>query len=189
MLVQIKRQECLEKYKQFPTRVLDKVSNDFIEFYPESFSFYILTTGHKTFRGRISALGIEMSKLIKNAGYQNLLFLGNEDIPWRYRNSDFKPAKAALDYLEQNKVSKRYNGALQVEAQDLAIYVKHLAWLTRCNTVLPYVYFTDPDHNIIGHVCQYGNLHINILNAKTEVDLLPYFKNSKLSVLADKYCT
>ena len=189
MLIQIKRQECLKQYHHFPTRVLDKFLDDFIEFYPESYSYYILTTGQKTFRGRINALGVEMAKFIKKVGYQNLLFLGNEDISWLYSDSDFKPAKAALEYLKQNKVGKRFNGALQVDALDLAVYVKHLAWLTRCNTVLPYVYFTDPDHNIIGHVCQYGNLHMSILNAKTEELLLPYFKKSKLGLLADKYCT
>jgi hypothetical protein len=189
MLVQIKRQDFLKRYQRFPKRVLDKASDDYTEFYPESYSNYILTTGHKTFRGRIGALGIAMTKFIKNIGYQNLLFLGDEDIPWLYGSSDYKPAKAALDYLVQNNVGKRFNGALQVDELDLAIYVKHLAWLTRCNTIVPYVYFTNPDDSIIGHICQYGNLHINIFDAKTEIALLPYLEKSKLEVLPDQYCT
>lgn len=186
MIRQIKRQDCLDRYQQFPSRLLDKVLKDFIEFYPDAYSYYVLTTAHKTFKGRIGALVAEISRIIKKVGYSNLIFLGNEDIPWLYRDSDYKPAKAALNYLVQSKVGKRFNGALQVDVQDLPVFISHLAWLTKSNTVLPYVYFTDPDHHIIGHICQYGNLHISILNLQIEEILMPYFESSKLELLANR---
>lgn len=55
--------------------------------------------------------------------------------------------------------------------------------------LLPYVYFTDPEHNIIGSICQYGNLDISILNIKTAQILQPYFENSKLEQLNAEHCT
>lgn len=189
LLVKIKRQYCLNKYQQFPTRVYDKAIKDYIEFYPEPYSYYVITSGHKTFKGRINHLGIEISKIAKKVGYDNLIFLGNEDIPWLHRDSDFKPAKAALNYLIQNKVGKRFNGALQVDPSQIPVFVKHLAWLTRCNTVLPYVYFTDQGHNIIGHICQYGNLHINILNSKIEEILNHCLESSRLELLVTAHCS
>lgn len=189
MLAQIKRQECLDRFPKFPTRVLDKVLDDFIEYFPESHSYYVLTSGHKTFKGRINHLGQEISRIAKKMGYSSLIFLGNEDIPWRYRDSDFKPAKTALDYLVHNKVGKRFNGALQVDVLKIPLFVKNLAWLTRCNTVLPYVYFTDPEHSIIGHICQYSNLHINLFNVEVEELLKPFFEESKLSRLTDEHCS
>jgi len=189
MLIQIKRQECLNKFPKFPTRVLDEVLDDFIEYYPESYSYYTLTTGHKTFKGRMSHLGKEISRISKWIGCNNLIFLGNEDIPWLYRDSDYKPAKAALDYLAENKVGKEFNGGLHFDISQIPVFVKHLGWLTRCNTVLPYVHFTDPAHNIIGHICQYGNLHLSILNLKTDKVIKPHFENSKLELLTDKFCT
>lgn len=55
--------------------------------------------------------------------------------------------------------------------------------------LLPYVYFTDPKHNIIGSICQYGNLHISILNIKTAQILQTYFEKSKLEQLNAEHCT
>ena len=189
MLVQIKRGACLKKYQQFPTRTWDKNRKDYIDFYPETYSKYILTTAHKTFRGRIGSLGAEILKIMTKIGHSSLIFIGDEETPWLYRESDFKAAKAALDYLIHYKLGRRFNGALEVDARDLPVFVPHLAWLTRCNTVLPYVYFTDPDHNIIGHICQHGNLHLSFLNFQTEEVFKAHLQHSKLQFLTDTYCS
>lgn len=189
MLIKISRQDCLKMYPKLPTKVYDTDKDNDIYFYPEAYSYEILTVARNTFRGRITMLGVEISKIVKKTGCNNLIFLGDDSIPWLYRDSDYKPAKLALDYLLENKVGKKFNGALRVDGLQIPAFVRHLAWLTRCNTLLPYVYFTDPKHNIIGSICQYGNLHISILNIKTAQILQTYFENSKLEQLNAEHCT
>ena len=189
MLIQISRQDCLKRYPNLPIRGYDADKDDDIYFYPEVYSYEVLTVARSTFRGRITTLGIEISKIVKKEGCHSLIFLGDEDTPWLYRDSDYKPAKLALDYFSENKVGKKFNGAFEVDRLQIPVFVRHLAWLTRCNTVVPYVYFTDPEHRMIGHICQYGNLHLSIFNIETAQILETYFENSKLERLNVERCT
>jgi len=43
----------------------------------------------------------------------------------------------ALQYLVDNKISKRFNGALQFDTAEIPTFIKHLAWLVRTNVILP----------------------------------------------------
>lgn len=189
MLNKISREDCLKMYPNFPLKVYDADQDDERHFYPEDRYYDVLTVPRSTFRGRITMLGLEISKIVKKAGCSSLIFLGDNDIPWLYRNSDYKPAKLALDYLSENKVGKKFDGALEVNHLQIPVFIRHLAWLTRCNTVLPYVYFTDPEHHVIGHICQYGQLHISVLNIKTVLALRTHFKNSKLQQWSAGRCS
>ena len=180
MLVKTKRKEALEKYKSFPFRVFVKSKQDFNEFYPEFYKSYVLTISGKSFKTKITRLGKEVRDILKNMGIKDLVFLGDENIPWRYRDSNYKPARQALNYLKENKISKKFKGALRVEIGAIPTFIKHLSWLTKTNTILPYVYFTNLDHSFVGHICQYGNLHLHLLNEDAEKLIIPHIVDSKL---------
>lgn len=177
MLIKIKRKDCLEQYQQFPIRDYDEDLDEETFFYPEVFKSYILTLPSKSFKGHIKVLGIELAKLVKAFQFDSLLVLGDTETPWLYQNNDYNPAKEAQDYLTVNKVGKNFNGGLQVNSLELPVFIKHLAWLTRCNASLPYFYFLDKKQNLLGHICQYGNLHLDTLNEQSD-KLLKQFTNS-----------
>lgn len=168
MLIKINRQSCLSNYPSFPLRSYDYDKDEEQFYYPKVFKSYILTVISKSFRGRTKQLGTELFKLAKQLSYDNLIFLGDTELPWLHQDNEYKPVKEAQQYLTDNKVGKRFNGALQVKNTELVTFVKHLSWLTRCNASLPYFHFTDKEQNVIGYICKYGNLHIDTLNQATD---------------------
>src|SRR6478609_8768334 len=115
MLSKINRQDCLKKYASFPLRMYDNDKDEEASFYPKAFKSYILTLTSKSFKGHIKQLGTELFKLTKQLGYDNLIFLGDAELAWLHQDNEYKPAQEAQQYLVDNKIGKRFNGALQVE--------------------------------------------------------------------------
>jgi hypothetical protein len=188
MLVKINKQDCIDKYSNLPLRQYNSKEKDYHFYYPKVLANYVLTLSSKSYKGHIKLLGIELTGLVTNLGYDKLIFLGDEKIPWLYRENDYKPAKDGLQYLKDNKIGKKFNGALQVDSIQLQIFIKHLAWLVRTNAVLPYIHFTDTGQNIIGNICQYGNLHISTKNKKVDFHFKEVIADSKFEYLTDENC-
>ena len=188
MLIKINRQDCLNEYPCFPLRSYDDNKDEEQFYYPKIFKSYILTLTSKSFKGHITQLGTELCKLTKQLGYDNLIFLGDTELAWLHQNNDYKPAKEAQQYLADNKIGKRFNGALLVYNSELVTFVKHLSWLTRCNASLPYFHFIDKGQNFIGNICKYGNLHIDTLNEITDRLLKTFVDKSDFKYLDGNNC-
>ena len=90
--------------------------------------------------------------------------------------------------MVDNKISKRFNGALQVDIDELPIFIKNLTWLVRTNGVMQYVHFTDPGQNIVADICQYGNLHISTKNKAADKNFKEAIAKSNFRYLADTNC-
>ena len=179
MLNKIRRQECLDQYQTFPLQSYDYNKDEEAFFYPAVFKSYIVTIPSKSFKGHSVALGKEMVKLVNALHTDRLIFLGDTETPWLYQDNDYKPVKAAKEYLTFHKIGKRFNGALQVDTAELPTFIKHLAWLTRCNAALPTVHFIDKGQNIVGSICKYGNLHLDTLNEQTDKIIALLVESSK----------
>lgn len=188
MLSKVNRQKCLDNYSVFPTRSYDYEKEEEEFLCPKIFKSYILTHTSKSFRGHIKVLATELSRWTKEIGSDTLIFLGDTQLAWLNQENDYKPAKEAQQYLRDNKIGKRFNGAIQVSISELTTFIKHLSWLTRCNAALPYFHFTDEGQNIIGHICKEGNLHLDTLNEKTDQQLRTFIDTSKLEYLIGGYC-
>jgi hypothetical protein len=188
MLIKINRQDCINKYPSFPLRSYDYDKDEEVFLYPNIFKSYILTLKSKSFKGHIKQLGTELFKLTKQLGYDSLTFLGDTELAWLHQDNDYKPAREAQQYLVHNKIGKRFNGALQVDNSGLVSFVKHLSWLTRCNASLPYFHFSDNGQNFIGHICKYGNLHIDTLNQAADNLIKAFIDKSNFEYLDGNNC-
>lgn len=188
MLIKINRQDTINKFPNLPLREYNLKEEEYDFHYPRVFANYTLTLSSKSYKGHIKLLGIEITNLITNLGFDKLIFLGDVKTPWLYRSHDYKPAKEGLQYLVDNKIGRRFNGALQVDRIQLPTFIKHLAWLVRTNAVLPYVHFIDPEQNIIGDICQYGNLHIATKTKKADKQFKKVISTSRFEYLTDKNC-
>ncbi len=188
MLIKINRQDAISEYPKLPLRAYNSEKEDYDFFYPETFTGYVLTLPSKSFKGHIKLLAIEIANLTTHLGFDKLIFLGDTTVPWLYREHDFKQAKEGLQFLADNKIGKRFNGALQVGTDQFPTFIKHLSWLVRTNAILSYVYFIDPGQNVIGTICQYGNLHIYTVNKKANKLLKELIDQSKFKSLTDGTC-
>jgi len=188
MLIKIKRKDCLNTYPIFPLRSYDKAKSEEVFSYPNVLKSYILTLSSKSFKVHIKQLGTGLAKLTKELDFDPLLFLGDSELAWLYQDNNYKSVKEAQQYLADNKLGKRFNGALLVGNEELPIFIKHLSWLTRCNAALPYIHFIDTGQNIIGNVCKYGNLHLDTLNETTDKLIKAAIKKSSFTYVKGNNC-
>jgi hypothetical protein len=188
MLIKINRQDCIHQFPKLPLREYNPKEEEYDFYFPGTVAGYNLTVASKSFRGHVKLLGTALTNLTTELGFDKLIFLGDLDLAWLYRNHDFKPAKEGLKYLTDNKIGKRFNGGLQVDTTELPTFIEHLAWLVRSNAILQTVHFTDPKQHIIGSICQYGNLHIYTTNKKADNLFPERIATSRLEYLPDNIC-
>ncbi len=188
MLIKISRQNAINKFPALPLRQYNLKEEDYDFYYPKVFANYILTLPAKSYKGYFKLMGTAINDLKTHLGFDKLIFLGDEKTAWLYRDHDYKPVKEALQYLANNKIGKRFNGAIQVDNTALPVFIQQLCWLVRCNAVLPYIYFIDPEQNIIGNICQYGNLHISTRTKMADNRFKAAISKSKFEYLSDGNC-
>ena len=188
MLIKIDRQEAINKFPSLPLRHYNLKEDEEVFNYPKVFANYVLTLPSKSYKGHIKLFGTQIVSLANNLGCDNFIFLGDEDIAWLRRLNTYEGFQEALQYLVDNKISKRFNGALQVDTVAIPTFIKHLAWLVRTNGILPYIHFIDPEQNIIGNICQYGNLHISTKNKTADKKFKDVISKSSFTYLTDESC-
>lgn len=184
MLTKLNRQKALEIYPNFPQS--NNLTEEFV--YPKVCSTVILSIQAKSSKGHTKALSKEIKKLCDNLNFSDLIFLGDTKTAWLYQQNDYKPAKNAYDFLIINNIGKRFNGGLKVDLESLETFLYHFIWLTRSNASLPYFHFSDENQIFLGHICQYGNLHIDILNYKNEEEFSKAISKTNFEYFKEAHC-
>ncbi len=189
MIIKIDRQKAIDKFPAFPLRHYDPKEDEDVFNYPKVFANYVLTLPSKSYKGHIKLIGKELVNLIKGLGYDHLVFLGDDNTAWLRRLHTYEIFQESLQYLADNKIGRRFNGALQVDTTEIPVFIKHLAWLVRTNGILPYIHFIDPGQNIIAEICQYGNLHFSTKNKKADRLFHDLISGSTFEFLTESGCT
>ncbi|WP_419700146.1 hypothetical protein [Mucilaginibacter sp. NFX135] len=184
MIKKIARKSFLEKYPNFPT--VSPYRNRY--FFPETYDSYILYADAKSAVSLCRSLTKELSKLIQVLNFDHLSCLGDANIPWLFRDHDYKPVKEGLDYLVQKKVSKSFSGALKVDVVDLPDFLRHIFWLVRCNGVVFIPHFSDSEFNVLISICQYGNIHFSTLNKEADIVFNEAILQTELYIPDDNKC-
>lgn len=172
MITKITREYSLKEYPGLP------VSDDLNEkyFFPEVLASYILTNNVKDDADRLSQ---DVTFLIQKLRITELVFLGETEMGWFSQDSNAEQVKDAYYYFQTQDVGRKYGGGFIVDIEDLPQFVKHLFWLTRLNASFPIVYFIDKGQGMLGNLCKYGNLHINILKEQISESFPDAVNNSK----------
>ncbi len=184
MIKKISRKRCRALYSKLPWSVYHREQYVFPKIYRE----HVLTLNSKSAKTHTRNMAVALQVLLQSMGYERLIFMGDSTIPWLYRRSDYKPAKEGVDYLAANKVTKTFNGGLIVNVNEIHIFVKHLFWLVRTNTVLAYVHGINDDQNIIVNVCQHGSIHFCTLDEETDKLFNQHLPSSKLRFREGNTC-
>lgn len=188
MLIKIDRDQASDKFPILPLRYFNEKTEEENVRAANIFASYVLTLPSKTYKGNQKLLGTQLTSLVKNLGYDHLIFLGDIDIAWLKRLDTHDIFRESLHYFVDNGIDRRFKGALQVDTVELPTFIKHLTWLIRTNGLLPYVHFTDPGQNMVGTICQYGNLHISTKNKTSDKRFNDIISKSKFSFLTGTAC-
>ena len=183
MLTKIKRQDCLEKFPKFPQREYDKSKDEEIFTNPKIHSLYWLKLESKSSRGLTKILATEITILFQKLNIDKLIFLGDTKYSWISKLSaervDYKPLISALAYLTENKIGRRFNGAVEVDISNLFVFIQHFYIMTRCDASFAYFHFMDKGQNLIGYIHYSGELRIDTLNKKTDNLFLKTIRETK----------
>lgn len=188
MLIKIDRKEAINNFPILPLRHYDEKTDEEVFIEPKVFAAYVLTLPSTSYRGHQKLLGTQIALLANSLGYDRLVFLGDTGIAWLRRLDKYGNFQKELQYLVDNKIGKRFNGALQVGTDELPIFIKQLSWLVRTNGIVQYVHFTDPGQNIAGSICQYGNLHISTTTKTADKRFKGIVAKSQFTYLTDTNC-
>ena len=181
MLEKITRDICLIKYRKFPLRDFEK--DEEISFYPKIYSHNWFKVEHKSDAELIEILSAELPKLYENLNVENLIFFGDNNRNWISKfteeREDDKLLIDSVDYFNNNKVGKRFNGAVKVSRAELPEFIKHFFVLTRCDGDFAYYHFLDDKENVLGFIHYSGEIRFDILNQKTEKMFVEEIKKTK----------
>lgn len=186
MIKQIKRKKCLAKYPIFPLRTYNEDIEDYDYFYPDTFSSYILILKSKSYKKLLNNLGKELSDLCTGLKSGCLIFMGDEKLAWRFREGKYKNFKKGMEYFASEGIKKTFSGGVAVGADDMVEFVKYLTDLTAVNGLIQYVHFIDESQNIIGSICNYGDIHITTMNKNGDELFIQAVSNTKLEFVNGK---
>jgi hypothetical protein len=183
MLTKIKRQDCLNKFPKFPQRDYDKSKDEEVFSYPKIHSSYWLKLESKSSRGFAKMLATEIKGIFEKLNIDKLVFLGDTKYPWISKSSaertDYNPLTNALTYLTENKIGRRFNGAIEVDISELIVFLQHFYIMTRCDASFAYFHFMDKGQNLIGYIHYSGELRVDTLNKKTDNSFLKVIKTTR----------
>jgi hypothetical protein len=103
--------------------------------------------------------------LAERLNWESTIFLLVYPTPWFSQENDHEPVKKAFDYLRKIGVTDIFNGGFKANGKGLEELLKHLFWITRCNASLPHCFFSGIKKDLIGSICQYGNIHLHFYSA------------------------
>jgi hypothetical protein len=175
---QISSEDCRLRFPVFPEYGCDPISDEETYHFPETIANAAFILEASSFSRLALKAGKALAAALASLGADSLVFLGDNKIPWRRRDVSCPPARRGLEYLEVKGIGRRFNGGLQFGVDELPVAMRHLLWLVRTNTFLPYLWFTEPAQRFIASPCQYGGLHLSILAGQDANAILKAFSEN-----------
>lgn len=179
MVKRISRDICLIKYRHLPLNEYEKECDKDVYFYPKVESTFWI----KLEKNSNKKLSKEICNLLKKLNIESLIFLGEINKPWisKFTSSrlDYTPLIKVIEYFKKNKIEKRFNGAVKVEAEEFEKFIMNFYILTRCDGGFFDFNFTDENQNFIFYIHYSGDVRILTLNKKSNEDFLNIVSKTK----------
>lgn len=182
MLLKIEREVCLAKYRNFPLYPYDPNTEEEVSYYPNTVGGGWFELHAKTRREFSKMLQMEFTKFVKECGFENLIFFGDKPTPWitklSSKRTDYASIIKAVQYFEDNKLGKKFNGGVQVSISELPEFIKHFYCITRSDSTFDVFYFSDPAQNILGFIHYSGDVLFQILIEEFESKFVKAIKKT-----------
>ena len=182
MLLKIDREVCLAKYRNFPLCPYDPNTDEEVYYYPKTVDSGWYDLHAKTKREFPKVLRTEFTKLVKECGFESLIFFGDKTIPWitkmSAKRTDYASIIKAVQYFEENNLGKKFNGAVQVSIPYLPEFIKHFYCITHSDASFHGFYFSDPAQNLLGFIHYSGEVLFQTLNLNFDIQFIKSIKKT-----------
>lgn len=159
------RNAVYEAFPGFPAYSYDEDSDTDLIAYPPVLRTEILEPrGMASREHAFAQMARALTALASLVSTDGFVFMGDSPRAWRYQRNDYPHVKRADEFLAAKRVGRKFTGGLSIGTTELEEWLPHLLWIVTCNAALPTIYFFDAGQQILGYFCQYGNLHLDLLN-------------------------
>lgn len=133
--------------------------------FPDGASYMIVSSSASTYTRSINKICKEIIEVFKKMKLQNFLIMGAQDTAWRFRQRRYTDPKvtSTMDFFTESGIRPRFNGAVLVSLEEFPTWFKHVLYSVRVNALVPEMHFLDISQSLYFSPCQYGNLHLTIV--------------------------
>jgi hypothetical protein len=175
MFLKIDREVCLAKFRSFPLSPYDPNTDEEVYYFPKQYksNWFSLPPAPNHLISRL--LGDELTKFVISCKFDRLIFLSDKDAPWITKLSagrtDYAPLTKAMQYFEQHKLGKKFNGGIEVSVDNLPEFFKHYSCIVKCDASFHAGFFSDIYQSFIGDLHYSGEIRFSLLKKKFEKTL------------------
>jgi hypothetical protein len=134
---------------------------------PIGAAYMIVSGSAATYTRSINQIRKEITLIFKRLHLHNILIMGAQDTPWRFRQRRYTDSRVTsiMDFFTASGIRPRFNGAVLASLAEMPTWLKHVMYSVKVNALVPEMHFLDVNQSLYFSPCQYGNLHLTIVDA------------------------
>lgn len=172
----IPRKEALTLYPAMPWIEYDPDLDEEDVHMPKGVDYFVLSSPSSTYPRAVAKLCREMLFVFQRLKLESFIILGAHDTPWRSRERRYadEKVKRIMKFLAESGIRPRFNGGISISLKEFPIWCKYVSYAVKANAIVSDIHFLDSSESLYFSPCQYGNLHLTLLNER----LASGFKNA-----------
>jgi hypothetical protein len=157
---------------------------------PGAVKYLVLATASSTYSGHIADLTRSVKLIFRELDINDFLIMGDYPTAWRSRAKQYEGIKVSriMKFFEDHGIGLKFNGAVNASLQELDLWLKYIAYAVRVNALVPEMNFLDPKQRLYFSLCQYGNLHLTILDKDLLASTKTLLESSNRLVVLETQC-
>lgn len=128
----------------------------------------------------------KLQNFFANLDIQKLYFLLEIKEDWFIQDPEDKNLKIVLEKLTEIVQNTQYLEGFVLDLQDFPKFFEILFWVARQNTQMSPIWFGTQTDLWIGHICEFGNLHLHFYSEKEAKTYLKQAQNIGLRSISSK---
>ena len=149
---------------------------------PKGVAYMVISSSASSYTKSVNKTCKEIIRIFKRLNLQTFIIMGAQDTPWRFRQRKYSDLKVTriMDHFAASGIRRRFNGAVSVSLSEFEVWFKDLLYSVRVNAVVQEMFFMDTNQSLYFSPCQYGNLHLTLLDQLLLLELNNAIDHSEL---------
>jgi hypothetical protein len=173
-----------------PWSVYDPQEDEEKFHFPNGASYMVVSSSAATYTRSINKLCKEIIAIFERMKLQSFLIMGAQDTAWRFRQRRYTDPKviSTMNFFTESGIQPRFNGAVLVSLKEFSSWFKHVLYSVRVNALVPEMHFLDTSQSLYFSPCQYGSLHLTIVEESLVETFLAEIHRSELILISPGDC-
>jgi hypothetical protein len=186
----IPRKEALVRYPLMPWTIYDPELDEEEVHMPNGVAYMVISSSASTYTKSVNKTCSQIIRIFNRLNLQTFIIMGAQDTPWRFRQRKYPDAKVTriMAHFTASGIRPRFNGAVSVSLSEFELWFKYLLYSVRVNAVVQEIFFMNIKQSLYFSPCQYGNLHLTVLDQLLLPELNDAIEYSELIHISSGDC-